>query len=138
AVGETAGPVVAGGAGGAAAAGYGGDGVVVSLVTPQSGIPADGYTRVPVSVLVRDSKHAPVTGPTRVTLEASEGMWQVVDADSIEPGVQTQITGGRGQYLLVAPDQPGDRELRGRTATSDDVAGPGFLAAARPRLPSPP
>ena len=73
---------------------------------------ADGKTATAVRVELVDDRGTPVTTRTPLTLESSLGAWQVRDLDERAPGTQVFIEGGRAEYPLIAPIEPGDARLR--------------------------
>jgi len=70
----------------------------------------------------------------RITLEASLGRWLVTDLDLTEPGVQAELTGGRGTFLLMASPQAGAGELRVTVGALSRTEPIFFMPAARPLL----
>ncbi len=78
----------------------------VMLDLPEN-IVADGKTPVMVTIRLVDDKDVPVTARTPLTLEVGNGQWQVEDLNPKEPGTQVFISGGKAEYLLLPPAQPG-------------------------------
>ncbi len=83
----------------------------VMLDVPEN-IVADGKTPVKVVVRLVDSKDVAVTARTPLTLEVGNGQWQAKDLNSKESGVQVFISGGRAEYELMPPTQPGPDRVR--------------------------
>ena len=81
------------------------------LEVPAAGGIADGKTPVKVVVKLADDEGVPVTVRTAVTLDATRGRWQVEDLDTKEPGVQVFVENGRGEFLLMAPLEPGESQV---------------------------
>jgi uncharacterized repeat protein (TIGR01451 family) len=75
------------------------------------GATADGKTPATVTVRVVDAKGVPVTSRTAVTLSSSMGRWQVEDLNSNEPGIQTFVVGGKGEFSLLPPNDPGQAQI---------------------------
>ena len=85
---------------------------------------ADGVTRVPVRVELRDRDGKRLTTPATVTLEASGGRILLpgagtdetgpgaLDRDRATPGVQLEVVQGEGHFWLLAPATPQDVRLR--------------------------
>jgi uncharacterized repeat protein (TIGR01451 family) len=73
---------------------------------------ADGRTPLKVGVRLTDAHDVPVTTRTPVTLESMHGVWQVVDLNPKEPGIQLFIEGGRAEFALLPPRSPAAEELR--------------------------
>lgn len=73
---------------------------------------ADGKTPVQVLVSLTDSADVPVTVRTPITLEATNGTWMVKDLNPTEPGTQVFIEGGKGEFNLMPPIQPGPGVVR--------------------------
>ena len=47
-----------------------------------------------------------------MTLETSLGRWLVEDLDATQPGVQTQLKDGQGEFMLAASPREGVGEVR--------------------------
>ena len=75
------------------------------------GAVADGRTVAKVLVRLTDNNGVPVTTRTAVTLTASLGRWNVEDLNAAEPGIQTFIEGGRAEYLIMPPTEPGQADI---------------------------
>jgi uncharacterized repeat protein (TIGR01451 family) len=73
---------------------------------------ADGRTALKVGVRLTDAHDVPVSARTPVTLESKLGVWQAVDLNPGEPGVQVFIEGGRAEFDLLPPLSPEAEELR--------------------------
>ncbi|MGZ5749973.1 MAG: SdrD B-like domain-containing protein [Usitatibacter sp.] len=81
------------------------------IEVPAAGGIADGKTPVKVVVKLADANDVPVTVRTAVTLAATRGIWQAEDLDPKEPGVQVFVEGGRGEFLLTPPIEPGESRV---------------------------
>ena len=81
------------------------------IEVPAAGGIADGKTPVKVVVKLADANDVPVTVRTAVTLAATRGIWQAEDLDPKEPGVQVFVEGGRGEFLLTPPLEPGESRV---------------------------
>lgn len=79
---------------------------------PKSPASADGSTAAAVVVTLEDERGHPVTSRTALTLESSLGQWLVEDLNKIEPGVQVFVEGGRAEFSLRSPEQPGEAAVR--------------------------
>ena len=81
----------------------------LELVPGPGSVTADGVTRVPVSI-----RFAPGVSSRagRVTLEASDGRWLVLDADTTAPGLQVELSGGAASFEFESPDRVGRVTLR--------------------------
>jgi len=73
---------------------------------------ADQRTPVPVTVRLTDAKGVPVTARTQLTLETDLGRWIDEDLNPLEPGHQTFIEGGKAEFKLMPPAEPGDARVR--------------------------
>ena len=73
---------------------------------------ADGVTPTKFTVRLTDANGVPVTVRTPVTLETNLGRLDVDDLSKVEPGYQTFIEGGSGQFMLLPPLDPGEGLLR--------------------------
>ena len=69
---------------------------------------ADGSTPITVKVRLVDDKDVLVTSRTAITLQSNLGRWLVPDLNPLEAGTQVFITGGKGEYQLMAPADPGE------------------------------
>ncbi len=105
----------------------------LEVLLPSAGI-ADGLSTARVIVKLSDAHGVPVTVRTPITLEASTGVWQVEDLDSREPGVQVFIEGGRGEFLLSAPDTPGETLVRVSSGILQAESRMDFLPNLRPLI----
>ncbi len=84
----------------------------LKLVAPDRAPQADGRTPVRVAVLVVDPAGLPVQARTPVTLESDAGRWDVEDGNPREPGVQVFVSGGRSEFPLLPPVEPGAVRVR--------------------------
>lgn len=108
------------------------------LAAVRIGVPerpvADATTPVPVTVSLRDAEGVPVTARAQLTLSASAGLWQVTDADPRQNGIQVQLEGGTGQFMLLPPAQPGKAELTVLAGTAKGTATVEFVPNLRPMI----
>lgn len=87
----------------------------LTIVFPEigkAGAVADGKTPVKVVVGLADARNVPVTTRTAITLSASAGRWTAEDTSSLEPGIQTFVEGGRGEFVLMPTTEPTESLLR--------------------------
>ncbi len=103
----------------------------VFVELPAGGAVADGKTPAKVVVKLADANGVPVTSRTAVTLEASRGKWQVADLDPTQPGVQVFIEGGRGEFGLEPPLDPGESRIVATSGTLKAEARLDFLPELR-------
>ena len=99
-----------------------------------SGAIADGHSSARIVVLLTDQKGIPVTSRTAVTLESSLGQWQAEDLDSREPGVQVFVENGRAEFLLTAPQTPGQAIIRVHSGQQKTETTLDFLPDLRPMI----
>ncbi|MCI0746567.1 MAG: hypothetical protein L0Y58_14295, partial [Verrucomicrobia subdivision 3 bacterium] len=104
----------------------------VRISVPTKDVSADGQTVVPIRIELRDAQGVPVSSRTPLTLEAGLGEWQVQDLDPAEPGTQVFIEGGRAEYQLMAPAEPGDCQVRVSSGVLKSEAVFPFLPDLRP------
>jgi len=76
------------------------------IVLPPKAL-ADAQTPATITVQPVDAAGLPVTTRLPITLESSEGIWQVKDLNPSEPGSQAFVEGGGGQFALLPPAHPG-------------------------------
>lgn len=76
--------------------------------TSKGGSVADGKTPARVVVRLTDNSGIAVTSRTAITLSTSAGRLNVEDLNSAEPGVQTFIEGGRGEFEILPPTDPAE------------------------------
>jgi uncharacterized repeat protein (TIGR01451 family)/fimbrial isopeptide formation D2 family protein len=98
------------------------------------GATADGKTPTTVIVRVTDANGVAVTSRTAITLFASLGRWQVEDLNAPEPGVQTFVTGGVGEFTLLPPSEPGQAIISVSAGQSKTEARLDFLPEVRELL----
>ena len=103
----------------------------VSLELPAAGAVADGKTPAKVVVRLADAHGVPVTSRTAVTLEASRGKWQAKDLDPMQPGTQVFVEGGRGEFGLEPPLEPGESRIVATSGTLKAEARLDFLPELR-------
>ena len=65
-----------------------------------------------ISVYLEDSNGIPIATRTPLTLETDDGSWDAEDRNPDEPGVQVFIEGGRADFILHAPAQPGSANIK--------------------------
>ncbi|MGB5443171.1 MAG: carboxypeptidase regulatory-like domain-containing protein [Gammaproteobacteria bacterium] len=106
----------------------------LSLSVPGNGTPADGHTPAPVVVQLQDENDVRVTARTPVTLEATEGRWDVDDLDPREPGIQAFIEGGEAIFDLLPPQQPGEALVRVSSGVLESTVKVSFLPDLRPLI----
>lgn len=102
------------------------------LSVPDGSAEADGRTPVQVAVEVFDDQGLSVTARTPVTLEAEAGVWDVPDLDPRQPGVQVFVSGGRAEFGLLPPLEPGVVRLRASSGRMEARAEVQFTTEKRP------
>jgi uncharacterized repeat protein (TIGR01451 family) len=105
----------------------------IKITTPDDAT-ADGKTPARIIVELVDQHGVPVTARTALTLEASMGKWLVEDINPREPGVQVFIEGGRAEYSLAPPVEPGDSRVRVSSGVMEASAVVSFLPELRPMI----
>ncbi|MCD6078799.1 MAG: hypothetical protein K0R89_2743, partial [Ramlibacter sp.] len=103
----------------------------VRIDVPQQPV-ADPTTPVPVAISLHDAEGVPVTARAQLTLSASAGLWQVADADARQPGIQVQLEGGAGRFMLLPPAQPGKADLVVLAGAAKGAASVEFVPNLRP------
>lgn len=106
------------------------------VLVPRKEAIADGVTPVKIRIRLEDADGARVVARSPLTLETSLGRWQVADTNRNEPGVQTYLEGGEGEFALVPPAEPGDAELRVSSGRHQTRAVVPFLPDLRPLIAS--
>ncbi len=104
----------------------------LEMMVPAQGIPADGQTSVPVRVKIVAADGSVITTPTTVTLETTLGRWLVEDLDATQPGVQTQLQDGQGEFMLAASPREGVGEIRATSGALVQTGRVAFLPVERP------
>lgn len=94
----------------------------LAFVLPPDGAVADGQTPARIMVRLNDDKGVPVTARTLITLESSNGKWDVEDLDPGQPGVQTSVQGGEALFDLIPPATPGNVDLRASSGLIEATA----------------
>jgi uncharacterized repeat protein (TIGR01451 family) len=84
----------------------------LKIETRNKTYPADGKTPIKIAVSLTDASNVPVTVRTPITLEASNGAWMVKDLNPKESGTQVFIEGGKAEFDLMPPIQPGPSIVR--------------------------
>ena len=80
----------------------------IKIFMPKQDQPADGMTKARIVVTLTDAKGVPVTARTPLTLEASNGKWDIQDLDPTTPGTQVFIEGGKATFDIIPPLDPGN------------------------------
>ena len=106
----------------------------IKILLPKTDQPADGKTPAKIVVLLQDTKGVPVTARTPLTLEASLGEWDVADLNKTEPGTQVFIEGGRAEFPLKPPIEPGDARVAVSSGAMQAEAVLPFLPDLRPLI----
>lgn len=104
----------------------------LKLVLPEKAPPADGKTPAMIAVQVVDEQGLQVSARTPITLESDAGRWDVEDANPSEPGIQTFVTGGRTEFALLPPVEPGAARVRVSSGRMEHKAELVFTADVRP------
>ncbi len=93
----------------------------ISLLPGAKGEPvADGKTPARIAVRLADRQGTPVTARVAVTLETTSGRFNVEDLNPTEPGIQTFIEGGLGEFDITPPPDPVQAVVR---VSSGDIRG---------------
>ncbi|MDQ7989684.1 MAG: SdrD B-like domain-containing protein [Candidatus Dactylopiibacterium sp.] len=106
------------------------------VIEPVAAALADGIDSARVVVRLEDGQGTPVLARTPLTLETSQGEWQVADLNPLEPGVQVFVEGGRGEFVLRSPQAPGDAQIRATAGMRSKDAVVSFLPPLRELLAS--
>jgi hypothetical protein len=109
-------------------------------------VPADGQSPVKLTLRLFDRDGKPLATPAFATLEHSGGRILLpgarsdefgprrIDADRVVPGVQIPVTGGVGEFTLLAPAEAQDVRIR-VTAGSEQASGTiSFVPDLRPMV----
>ncbi len=104
----------------------------IALALPAKPVEADGEAMAPVDVTLTDARGVPVVARTAVTLDASQGEWDVVDLDPREAGVQTFVEGGHATFRLRAPRAAGTADIKVASNGVVAKAQLSFVPALRP------
>ena len=67
-----------------------------------------------------------------MTLETTLGRWLVEDLDATQPGVQTQLRDGQGEFMLAASPREGVGEIRATSGALVQTGRVAFLPVERP------
>ncbi len=105
----------------------------LKLTIPDSA-DADGHSPVTVAVELADAHGVPVTVRTPLTLETSLGRWKAKDVNPQEQGVQVFMEGGRQEFLLYPPQQPGEATIRISSGIIEKIVQLDFLPPLRPMI----
>jgi uncharacterized repeat protein (TIGR01451 family) len=101
---------------------------------PKMNFTADGKTPVKITVRLTDAAEVPVTVRTPLTLETTNGIWLVKDLNPREPGTQVFIEGGRAEFELMPPMEPGPATLRVSSGGVSAESKIEFVPELRPML----
>lgn len=106
----------------------------IVVITPEKDQYADGRSRIPIRVELKDEQGLPVITRTPLTLEAGRGQWHVEDLDEREPGVQVFIEGEGAVFNLIAPAESGDVTVRVSSGNLSKEEKVSFIPELRPML----
>ncbi|MEC5384917.1 SdrD B-like domain-containing protein [Uliginosibacterium sp. H3] len=106
------------------------------IIEPPVAALADGSDVTKIIVRLEDARGVLVSARTSLTLEASIGEWMVTDLDTLEPGTQVFLEGGRGEFILRSPQTPGDGQVRVSSGSRKADAVVSFMPPLRDLLAS--
>jgi uncharacterized repeat protein (TIGR01451 family) len=95
---------------------------------------ADLATPIILTVRLTDLSGVPVTARTQLTLESDRGRWLDEDLNSNEAGVQVFMEGGKAEFHLLPPGEPGNARVRISAASLVQEVGIALLPELRPML----
>ncbi len=101
------------------------------IVLPAKAV-ADAQTPVTITVQPVDANGLPVTTRLPLTLDSSEGVWQVKDLNPDEPGTQVFVDGGAGHFALLPPAHPATARISVRSGRVEASASLTFTPDLRP------
>ena len=93
---------------------------------------ADGKTPLKVKVEIRDKEGILVAARTPVTLESDLGRWVGTDQNPLLVGGRTMIEGGKAEFELIPPDQPGEGRIAVVSGELSEHKSIAFLPDLRP------
>lgn len=106
----------------------------VRLTIPRGGIGADGQTVTRIGVELVDDKGVPITARTPLTLETTAGLWKNADLNATQTGTQVFLEGGKGEFELIAPFEPGQSAIKVSAGIISADAQLSFVPFLRPVL----
>lgn len=106
----------------------------IRILPPAVDPVADGRTPARIRVELVDERGVPITARTALTLESSLGQWLAEDLNKTEAGTQVFIEGGRAEFALSAPTEPGDSFVRVSSGMMRADATISFLPELRPLI----
>ncbi|WP_338524044.1 hypothetical protein NUH87_30860 [Pseudomonas batumici] len=83
----------------------------IEVTLPEKAV-ADGKTPVRIQVRLLDRDGVPVGARLPLTLEASAGLWQTEDLDTLTAGAQVMVQGGVAEFDLQPPSEAGEVLIR--------------------------
>ena len=116
---------------------------MLEVLLDSNAIPADGQSRVQVTVRLFGADSKPLTTPATVTIEHSAGRVLLPgartdelgprgkDADRLTPGVQLRVEGGVAQFSLLAPAEAQEVRLRVSAGSVQAVGVVSFVPETR-------
>ena len=118
----------------------------IQLAVAKDNLPADGQTPMRMTVRLFAGDGSPIAKPTRVTVQTSGGRIQIPgrstsnegvdrgDIDKLEPGTQFVVEKGVAEFILLAPNAPGDVTVRVNSGPTEVVGRVTFLPDLRPLI----
>ena len=118
----------------------------ITLITPKAlqkfriDVPkqavADGKTPVKIGIHLLDADNVPVMVPVEITLELTDGEWQVKDVDARQPGIQVYVKGGEAFLPLIPPADSATAKIRISSGSVSSEAQLPFVPVLRPLIAS--
>lgn len=106
----------------------------IKVTGPREVINADGSTPAYITVELLDATGVRVGSKVPVTLDLSEGKWNVKDQDSKEPGTQVSVEGGITRFELSPSIEPKTVTVKAYAGLLEDQADITYLPDLRPLI----
>ena len=106
----------------------------IKVKGPREIINADGATPAYITVELLDANGVRVGSKVPVTLDLSEGEWNVKDQDSKEPGTQVSVEGGITRFELAPSIEPKTVTVKAYAGLLEDKADVSYLPDLRPLI----
>ncbi len=111
-----------------------GEATKLKVTAPIDYAPADGVSSVLISVEILDENGIRVGDSAPIMLDTEFGKWKVKDNNSSEPGTQTLLENGFGEFELISTNEPKSSLVRAHLGIIKGETKVEFLPDLRPLI----
>jgi len=111
-----------------------GEAAKLKVTAPVNYAPADGVSTITVRVEILDENGIRVGDSAPIMLDTEFGKWKVKDNNSSEPGTQTLLENGIGEFELISVNEPKSSLVRAHLGIIQGETKVEFLPDLRPLI----